>query len=297
MIWLALAWVAAEPIELFADPTFSRGFTALAPTPGRRVAEGLLRPPEAAGEPAWDLAQWTSRLSLSGAEAQRRADGALVWANAAKQVIVGGRDGDLSLRVNGGFEWNGHVRERGEDWPHLLVSQSFGDDLWLPRLAALRLRLHARLVECQRHEMAGYTPNLHAAHYQMFITVQNRNPESAGHGDFYWFGIPIYDDRHRHPRAFEAPDVGHGKFIFTPAGETFCAESAHDGNWITIDLDLLPLLRAGLERAWEKGFLQDSHDPADYRLGGMNLGWEVPGTFDVELAVRGLSLTATFAGL
>ena len=31
----------------------------------------------------------------------------------------------------------------------------------------------------------------------------------------------------------------------------------------------------------------------DYSIGGMNLGWELPGTFDVELEIRNLSLKLT----
>ena len=48
----------------------------------------------------------------------------------------------------------------------------------------------------------------------------------------------------------------------------------------------------GLEVAWERGYLKDSHDPSDYRLSGMNTGWEVTGPIDVEMQVRGLRLEA-----
>ena len=46
----------------------------------------------------------------------------------------------------------------------------------------------------------------------------------------------------------------------------------------------------GLGTAWGRGFLKDSRDLADYRIGGMNMGWEVPGLFDVEVQVRNLSM-------
>ena len=73
-------------------------------------------------------------------------------------------------------------------------------------------------------------------------------------------------------------------FIFTPAGETYTSKSAHGKEWITVDRDLLPLMREGLELAWQRGFLKHS------RISGMNIGWEVPGVFDVALQVRNLSL-------
>ena len=49
-------------------------------------------------------------------------------------------------------------------------------------------------------------------------------------------------------------------------------------------------MREALETAWQGGFLTESKTPADYRISGMNLGWEVPGLFEVELQVRNLSL-------
>ncbi|MCX6887778.1 MAG: hypothetical protein NTX27_22390, partial [Verrucomicrobia bacterium] len=60
--------------------------------------------------------------------------------------------------------------------------------------------------------------------------------------------------------------------------------------WITIDKDLRPLFLEALQTAWQRGFLNESHDLADYGLTGMNMGWEVPGLFDVAVQVRDLSL-------
>lgn len=41
------------------------------------------------------------------------------------------------------------------------------------------------------------------------------------------------------------------------------------------------------------GFLTESRALADYRLTGLNRGWEVPGIFDAEMEARGLCLEAT----
>ena len=40
------------------------------------------------------------------------------------------------------------------------------------------------------------------------------------------------------------------------------------------------------QAAWDRGCLTDSHDLGDYRLGGISVGWEVPGTFTAEVQVR-----------
>jgi hypothetical protein len=41
--------------------------------------------------------------------------------------------------------------------------------------------------------------------------------------------------------------------------------------------------------------LLDSQDLADYKIGGMNMGWEVTGPFDVAVQVKDLKLEATVA--
>ena len=81
-----------------------------------------------------------------------------------------------------------------------------------------------------------------------------------------------------------------GKFIFKPSDEQYTTESAHNGDWVVIEKDLLPLIREGLETAWQRGYLQDSQKMVDYRLMAMNTGWEVTGPLDVEMQVAGLRL-------
>jgi len=251
-------------------------------------------------EPVWDLAQWSSRFPLAAGPATELESGAARWSNAAKTVTLGGggtNRADLTLAVYASREYAAGARKSGEPWAHLLVQQNFTAPSSIGEIGTARLRLEARLVKSRLHRTPDYTPELHAAQYQIFLTLQNSNRRSPGFGRFVWFGIPLYDDRARIPPEHKQRDTaGSDMFIYTPSGELFSRRSAHDGEWIQVDCDLRPLLLEALETAWRRGFLDGSRDLADYRLTGMNLGWEVPGVFDVELAVRGLSLTVTTAG-
>ena len=188
-------------------------------------------------------------------------------------------------------EYEKRARKSGEPWVHLLVEQRFTDPPSLATLTAARLRLQARLLRSELHRTDDFSPGLHAAQFQMFLMLQNRNRESRGFGKLVWFGIPLYDDRSRFPKEHKAQDTGGtAMFIFTPGGEGFANRSAHDREWITVDKELRPLFLEALETAWQRGFLRESRNLEDYRITGMNLGWEVPGLFDVEMQVRGLSL-------
>lgn len=277
--------------ELISDNHFQRGFILWKPEPGKHVRYGELR--GFASKPVWGLSQWSSKFPLTNFSA-KISDGILVHSNSAKVITVGKAETqkvDFSMAINTGAEYGARTRQPGEPWVHLLVEQEFKSPPALNQLSNATLHVEARLLRSKQLDTKGYTPDVHSAQFTIFFTVQNLNRSSAGFGDALWFGIPIYDNRHRFPPEFKEKDFGGtGRFIFTPDGKTFSSTSAHDGEWMVIEKDLLPLMREALETAWARGFLKESKNFTDYFVGGMNLGWELPGTFDVEMQVRNLSL-------
>lgn len=287
--------VRAQESELVRDPHFQNGFYLLEPKPGKRVVyaeiNGLTN-----AKPVWDLAQWSSRFPLKPSDCLSVST-TLICSNTAKRVVVGaprGSSADLSLAVNAAAEYSRARKSAGDPWVHLLAQQDFENPPSMGDLAALHFHVEARLNRSVLVSSNDYSPSLHAAQYFVYLTVANRNPQAAGFGECFWFGIPIYDNRHRLVPAYEAQDFGDTKlFIFTPASTSFAQATTHDGDWVTFEHDLLPLMRQGLQHASAKGFIKGSNDLTDYRPLGIFIGWEVPGVFDVDLQLRNLSLRAT----
>jgi hypothetical protein len=284
---------AAPGTELLRDSSFRHGFVLLRPEPGRKVECGTVRGPDGA-DPVWQLAQWSSRHPFDGSTTVARGDGGtLRLVTPARAVSFGGGDGILTLAVNAAAEYGGRPRAEGEPWAHLLVEQPVATQPRLDRLAALRLHLEARRVRAERTRGDGFDPRIHAAQFLIFLTVQNLEKGQPGFGDYLWFGVPVFDTRHRMSQTYAAPDsAGSGKFIYTPGSERFTSGSTHDEGWVTFDADLLPLIREGLAAARDRGFLKGLDDDGLFRIAALNMGWEVPGTFDVEMQIRRLSLTA-----
>jgi hypothetical protein len=141
----------------------------------------------------------------------------------------------------------------------------------------------------------AYNPALHAAQFQMFLVVRNVNEQSKDCGNYYWFGVPFYDSRYDIPPSHKAKDGGKagatGKFIYTIAGEQVNTEHLRENEWAEIDADLLPHVKAGLKEAVKRGHLTGS-DAGDYAVTGMNMGWELPGTFDASMQIRDLGILA-----
>jgi hypothetical protein len=283
--------------ELILDPHFQNGFLLLEPKPGKRVVYGAITDAASTAKPVWDLGQWSSKYPLDVAAMNRSSNGALSFTNVAKRICVGtprSAEADLSLGVNASAEYGDRARKSQEEpWVHLLAQQDIENPPALAGLAHCQFKIQARLKHLNLHLTADYTPSRHAAQFFIYLTVANRNPKSPGYGQYFWFGVPVYDDRSRIVPFYEAKDFGDTQmFIYTPSSDVFAKESTHDGQWVTFESDLLPLMQQGLKAGWESGFMPGSRELGDYQLTGVFMGWEVPGIFDVEMQVRDLSLMA-----
>ena len=269
---------AFETIELIRDYRFLQGFKTYPATP-TMTPTGALIPPTATTPPIWGLAEWYTTHLLPQGPPTMTALGAQ-WENATKRVII--RDGFLELAVNADAEYGGVYRQPGQNWPHLLIQQDIFDmanpqaNSPIHRFQSVTLELDVELVYAHHVKEAGYDPALHACQYLMYLTLQNRNVNHPDYGNYIWFGLTFYDDRFVTLPESIAYDVGTGKYMFQIASSAFMPASLHDQPKASIHVELLPYLMASVQDAIDKGILHSS-DLEDYYLGGMNMGFEVPG--------------------
>lgn len=280
-------------VQLVRDPSFEDGLLLLAPQEGQSQVIGTLDFGRTATFPVWRLAQWNTRHSLAAVAPTQLSAGGVEYRSDGLRVARGADGADLLLGIQGRNEYGGRLRRQGEPWVHLLVEQDFSVKPKLLELASLQLEVEARLAHAERHAGPGYTPNLHAAQFFIYFIIQNQNLNSRGFGDYLWFGVPFYDDRNRVVPLYAHADFNTtGRFIYTPSSREYFAGSMHDGEWVSIQADLLPLIQEGLRVARSRGFLPNSPDDSDFRVSYMNMGWELPGTFDVEMHIRNLRVNA-----
>ncbi len=295
-----------DPHELISDRRFRRGFIALdqrTHKPVKAMPTGFCKE-----KPIWDIAQWDSLGDLSKAQRQKLSDGSVRWSNAYGRVTVGrGARADLSFAVWAYKEYGGryHTPKPSRVWVHLLAEQRISPPGVkqagcppLSSLASLRFRVYAQLLKDNPHYQAGYNKSKHAAQFLIYFTVQNLNPKSPGFGDYLWFGLMPYDDRYPLPGIFVMGDLtgamGTGKLIYNLGASPFIKVGLKAGGVEKkFEKDILPDIKKALLEAWKRGYLRHSKLLSDYRIGGMNIGWEVPGLNDVEMKVRDLSLRYT----
>lgn len=243
--------------------------------------------------------------------------------------------GDVQLALDG---WSEFAARQGVDppaylpdlrrpWPHFLLSQQLASGR-LSEYRALRLAGRFRLLAHERQQQPGYLPAVHAARLVLAITVRNRLT-----GNYFWLNLPLYDDRYAQtgfgcqkcdataercttPHALDAPGIwrcpedrvgdawwenekpGTARMIFRVATAAFLAPGSQQGDWVAVNIDLLPYVKAGIEAVRQR---HNGHtfpaDPFFYELGLFSVGWEITGLNRAAVQLQGWSLDGEPAGL
>lgn len=295
---------APPTIELIADATFERGFRVKESGSEARTVSW-----HKTSAPVWEITHHHSKSSFADAKGFTFTTNGLVFRDDYGMLAAhpSGEDADLVVGINAAKEFDDAYRQKGDPWPHIYVSQRIsapGGHLArkspaLSEITSLDFAVRVRLLHDHRNQKAGHNPRLHAAQFLFFLTIQNLNHQSAGYGDYYWFGIALYDDResvtslHAMHDAGSPRKKGTDKLIYNIGIKPFTNEVVAAGRWVTVRGDLLPHIVAGLSEAWKRGYLPASQELGDYRVGSGLVGWEVPGLNDAAIALKDLRATAT----
>lgn len=282
-------------ISLLADACFQRGIHLRGNNTSNPFTEESLYPFGGVGqERYWQLAEWSSKFLIHQRDMVSRGEGKR-FMNEGKILNFKKEGAGVLVRmdVKGSKEYV-HPRRFGEPWVHLLLEQDFREKLLLSQMDSFHLLFEGRLIKSISYMTAdSFDPGLHTAQFQLFLSVQNLNPLSDKYGDFLWFGVPFYDYRYEKISRYAAQDIGKGdatgKFIFSLSSEDYSQKSFRTKEWIKINTDLRPFLTEAIALAQKRGYLPGSN-PEDMGVSGMNLGWEVPGTFDVGFEFKGFDL-------
>ena len=270
---------------------------------------------ESIGKPSWRIAQWGSKYNFADPKVTTKKEisrHVFQLENPSKRFTVDSEKGvvEMGLFASACYE---RPRRQGEYWPHLLISCPFTDTkvpsghCKVENIQKLTLNLDCKLLQFEdKHPAAN--PNLHASHFLLHIVVQNLTKGDDGYGDMLWFGVPIFDNRREIIEEHYSKDSGKpdasGKFIFNMAHEavrpgeaTFYKDgkvvAGEDTATVPTRVDLIPWIHYAFQLARKNGFMQTTSF-RDLHVAAMNLGWEMPGTYDATIRVSNLSLIAEY---
>ena len=208
----------------------------------------------------------------------------------SKTVRINPQTGSITLNALTSKDYL-HPRQGSEGWIHLLIQTGFTGVRELDVMEKLNLKIGFTFnrmdLMMTREE---YDVNLHTAQFQLYFVIGTRNTRDESQQ--MWFGVPFFDYRNTELTSYSgALDAGTNMYISSMGNEDIMDEVASVEKRFDIDVDLKPYLGNALKNAQEKGFLANSVID-DLYLVNMNLGWEIPGTFDVGVDIHYFDLIA-----
>lgn len=298
--------IESKEVELLSDNNFRNGFSIApadkSPMPDNRYPLPYeLRYNGNEDEPIqWNIAQWgcvhgiADEYALSGKEPDIL-DESFIFEDYSKKIIVNPSEGIITLELNASKEYI-EPRINGEGWSHLIMEQGLIEQPLISEVDSITLNMDILLNKSELYMTdEEYNASLHTAQYIMYIVIQSNAAKDAG--EFMWFGIPIYDARYLHMDERGQADAGTsgntGKFIYQMPTLDYMPNGITVGEKIHINIDLIPYMRRAIDLANEKGFMINT-TVDDLFLTSMNIGFEVPGTYDVSVELSNFSLLAVY---
>lgn len=243
--------------------------------------------------PTWQMAQWYSKHDIAHAQPIRHSDNSIEYSNKGKK-IVRYEDGSLLLEIITSTEYE-HPRVDGENWPHLLIEQAFKKCPNIGTVKALNFSIALQLIKCDNKMNDGeYDTNYHTAQSPLYFILRNVNSKSADYNKSIWLGIQSFDYRYEKMREDEliSWDLGTDMYIYNvPQIKIWGDIKFQDMKVHEAKVDILPLVKDAVNSMKSKDiFTSTTLD--DLELVSINFGWEIPGTFDTAIKVKGISLKA-----
>lgn len=280
-------------VELLQDNRFEKGLAVISPDLSRPDQTGVLDFGIPNCKPVWKLLQWHSHYDI--AEQQfKNENGKIIYENTGKKVARFEIEGKtvISLAVYGSHEY-AHTRTDNESWMHLMLEQ-FIVPVKVCDYNHIMLDLDFKLNYCKNLIPEGeYDTAKHCAASTNYFIVRNANRNSEGYDDFIWLGISNFDNRYGlYPGTCMGDEGFYGatnKLIFTASGDKTYGELTDDGKYHHLSVDIIPFIAEAINRGKEMGFVINSQ-LEDMEVSAFYINWEVPGTFDCELEVKGVSL-------
>ena len=154
--------------------------------------------------------------------------------------------------------------------------------------------LDFEITECVRKMTnAEYNPSLHTAQVSWYITL---NSTKEGVTDYIWFGLPLFDARSdgKYLDGFRGIDkgteTGTGMLIYSVQNKNFLTSPVSVGKKVSLDFNILPSIKEALIYAQTNYDFLTDHTVDDFSVGSMNLGWEVPGTFNCGMKITKIGM-------
>ena len=252
----------------------------------------------------WQLAQWSGKSDFAKDKTETLLDdGSYEYAAGGKKVVVNTETGRLTLAIDARQEYD-HPRLPSESWVHNLIEQNFEQSMNVGAVSNIYAKAKFTIDKCDKYmSKTEYNANFHNAQLLWYISVTNK-PENTfydsttqtwsrgRYGDYIWFGVPLWEVNRLQITEGCKYDEGTGQFIYALNNGWYLNVPIEPGEECEFKFDILPYIKTALQTCKERGGMVNCTYDNLY-VTYMNLGWEVPGTFDCSATFDYFDITYT----
>ena len=249
----------------------------------------------------WRIFQWANYKHPLDDVAEQEDSNVFTYESESTKVVVDRNKKELTLGLYTSKEYvdeegNHQPRVAEQHWPSLYFDQNIAA---APQVGALdELIMDIEFTITKMDSMMTeeeFNPNLHTAQFMWYLTIINKEKFNGAVNDYLWYGPMYYDARYEFTEDFGQQDTGKddatGKYIYCEGMKEELSQPVAIGEKVRVTMNVLPGILNAIQDAQQKGYLQGCI-PELLKINYMNIGWEIPGTFDCEVVIHDLSLKA-----
>ena len=264
-------------------------------------------------EPVWEISQWSTRYSLHDVSLtafSQPAEKVYRYENPSKLLQVDTKTGQFTLGLKGSACYVYGDRIWGQEWPSFFLERSLTKSMApspftkIDDLKNLFMMVDVKMDAFEDCMKSKANPDLHAAQLMYYLYLSHRDPNTRIFDDMIWFGLPVFDNRSEKVEQLDFVDSGTKGtatecFIYTLSTEQFMPEGNgffKDGrvidqsdDFVRVCVDVLPYVRPALNRAQASGCMLDTNFENLY-VSGFYIGFELPGTYDIQMSFKNLDI-------
>lgn len=306
--------------QILRDPTFQNGFDVTGQE--ERAFIGTWYNTDSEKNTVWSIGQWGTYKSYTDRSGylcmlrDRLETSRNILSNGMNTLTYNDARKSLTFTMNTYDFYGGQGHVNNESWPHLLIGQdiidwetyfNLDDEEMLhysPAADKVIVSLDVRMTSFSHEVLEG----INACQFLSFYYV--RSVRDTG---FVWFGMPIFDDRGYNPDDTKVTFLMDGASNCYICGIPFAQvynSTRPDGRydffnadftapepgeaWMHIEMDLKPYLDMMAENALKGSkynIFKQTSKLTDLYFTGMNIGYEIHGTYDVSFEIMNYAIT------
>lgn len=298
-----------------ADARYSKGFMLKTNHMSPAGVTKILDYGEKVEDTIWQMAQWWSPYDFANATLSKNGSVAK-YENENRSLIVDTSTGKISMNLNAATEYQYYEdtpvdeidpRLAKRAWPHFLIEQNFNQDLWvnLADLQSVSGELHVKFdvtIDKMNKIKEGYAND--CAQLLFYLSIGNVKKEGQTDEEYgpnnavMWFGVPIFDSRYAYTELYAQYDSGHtgatNRLIYSLSSKSYMGDTQPEvGKKYSVDINVLPYITDAFLMAVQKG-LPSVYHWENMTANYLNLGWEIPGGFDVGATFENLDVYCVY---